>query len=388
MRTPRLRKTRPALFVLSLLSCPSVSSAQPDAFYVLQHDDVTVADLTAAGFEWLILEPTVDGGAAGDLSALQVQQIRTAGPCPKTALAYLSIGEAEDYRDYWDPAWVDANGDPIPGVAPDWLGPANPDFAGNYKVRYWDPDWQALMFGTPAGPDKTPLDRILDQGFDGVYLDIIDAYEFWSGPEGGFELTRMAARSLMIDFVEAIATYARVTRNHPELLVFPQNAAEIIRDDDGDLDAESDRYFAAVSGIGREDLFYDELTPQPPGEIAFSLLDLREFALRGKTVIVTDYCIYAGNPAPGPNSPRVADFHDGCRDEGFIPYAAYSDRDLNEIVVLESPPWSVAQPDAGCSGPVPLPCMAPAAVALTSVLLLLFGRWRLPGSRRPDQPRS
>ena len=44
---------------------------------------------------------------------------------------------------------------------------------GNYKVRYWDPDWQAIIYGN----HDSYLAKILSAGFDGVYLDLIDAYE-------------------------------------------------------------------------------------------------------------------------------------------------------------------------------------------------------------------
>jgi len=82
-------------------------------------------------------------------------------------IAYMSIGEAETYRYYWQNGWR-------PG-APEWLEDENPDWEGNYKVRYWDPEWQAIIFGAP----NAYLDRILAAGFDGVYLDIIDAYEYF-----------------------------------------------------------------------------------------------------------------------------------------------------------------------------------------------------------------
>ncbi|MCP4231664.1 MAG: hypothetical protein GY771_16155, partial [bacterium] len=81
----------------------------------------------------------------------------------RKVLSYLSIGEAEDYRWYWTSDWSSGN--------PDWLGPENPNWPGNYKVRYWDPEWQAIIFEYE--------DKILDAGFDGVYLDIIDGYEYW-----------------------------------------------------------------------------------------------------------------------------------------------------------------------------------------------------------------
>ncbi len=85
----------------------------------------------------------------------------------RLVLCYMSIGEAEDYRYYWQPGWSVGN--------PAWLEAENPDWEGNYKVRYWEPGWQAVIYG---GPDAY-LDRVLAAGFDGVYLDIIDAYEYF-----------------------------------------------------------------------------------------------------------------------------------------------------------------------------------------------------------------
>jgi len=45
----------------------------------------------------------------------------------------------------------------------------NPDWPGNYK--YWNPDWQTVIYGN--------LGKILAAGFDGVYLDLIDAFEIF-----------------------------------------------------------------------------------------------------------------------------------------------------------------------------------------------------------------
>lgn len=82
-------------------------------------------------------------------------------------ICYMSIGEAEDYRYYWNSSWKKN--------PPSWLEGENPDWEGNYKVRYWYPEWQNLIFGSPA----SYLDRILEAGFDGVYLDIIDGFEYF-----------------------------------------------------------------------------------------------------------------------------------------------------------------------------------------------------------------
>ncbi len=85
----------------------------------------------------------------------------------RLVIAYMSIGEAEDYRSYWDSTW---NVNP-----PSWLAKENPDWPGNYKVRYWDEEWRAIIFGS----DESILGYIVDAGFDGVYLDIIDAFEYF-----------------------------------------------------------------------------------------------------------------------------------------------------------------------------------------------------------------
>jgi cysteinyl-tRNA synthetase len=51
----------------------------------------------------------------------------------------------------------------------------NRQWKGNYKGDYWDPDWQAIILGG----ENAYLDKILAAGFDGVYLDIIDAFEYF-----------------------------------------------------------------------------------------------------------------------------------------------------------------------------------------------------------------
>jgi len=99
-------------------------------------------------------------------TAAEIAGLRTkAGGGTRLVLCYVSIGEAEDYRYYWQPGWSPGN--------PSWLEEENPDWPGNYGVRYWDPAWQAVIFGG----DDSYLGRVLAAGFDGAYLDRIDAFE-------------------------------------------------------------------------------------------------------------------------------------------------------------------------------------------------------------------
>ena len=79
----------------------------------------------------------------------------------------MSIGQAEDYRYYWQTDWL--------GGDPTWLGIEDDNWQGNYYVKYWDGDWKNIIFGN----DDAYLDKIIDAGFDGVYLDLVDAFEYF-----------------------------------------------------------------------------------------------------------------------------------------------------------------------------------------------------------------
>jgi len=127
--------------------------------------DDLVAAIAPAHYDCLIIDAFIDD------VPLTVAQVAALKVKPdggrRLVLAYMSIGEAEDYRYYWQSDWSTN--------PPDWLTEENPDWPGNYKVRYWMPEWQAVIFGSAAAY----LDRLLAAGFDGAYLDIIDAFEYF-----------------------------------------------------------------------------------------------------------------------------------------------------------------------------------------------------------------
>jgi cysteinyl-tRNA synthetase len=85
----------------------------------------------------------------------------------RLVIAYMSIGEAENYRYYWKPEWEDS--------LPQWIKEENQDWPGNFIVRYWEEEWKEIIFKN----EDSYLKKIMDAGFDGVYLDIIDAYEYY-----------------------------------------------------------------------------------------------------------------------------------------------------------------------------------------------------------------
>jgi cysteinyl-tRNA synthetase len=121
--------------------------------------------LRGTNYDILIIDLFYD---SDQLSTAEVASLKTkANGGGRLVISYMSIGEAEDYRYYWQPIWSI--------TPPSWLSDQNPDWPGNYKVRFWEPEWQALIYGSP----DSYLGRILASGFDGVYLDIIDAFEYF-----------------------------------------------------------------------------------------------------------------------------------------------------------------------------------------------------------------
>jgi cysteinyl-tRNA synthetase len=301
---------------------------------------LSLAALGASAYDLLVVDYSADGSAAGEFSAAQVAALRNSPGGEKLVLAYLSLGEAEDYRFYWDPAWVDRRGRPGPR-APAWLARVNAQWDGNYKVRYWDPAWQRLVFGAADGPAKSYLDRILDQGFDGVYLDLIDAFEYF-GP-GGPQPERPAAAAEMVDLVAALAQYARGTRGRPGFLVVPQNGAAILR---AVSEPAAQRYLEAVDAIGAEDTFFFGPRPEnnryrPQVE---TIADLGRFQAAGKPVFAVDYLTQRA---------KIDRFTRAAEARGYLPFATV--RALDRLPAGQTPGGGSAAGAGGISGSVASP---------------------------------
>lgn len=124
-----------------------------------------VEALSQTDFDLLLIDLFFDGEP---LTSAQVEALKTkANGGKRLVVCYMSIGEAEDYRWYWNPSWK-KNG-------PEWVMGENPAWKGNFKVKYWNEEWKKIIYSGTG----SYLSKILDAGFDGVYLDIIDAYEYF-----------------------------------------------------------------------------------------------------------------------------------------------------------------------------------------------------------------
>lgn len=278
-----------------------------DFVYQLQNIDLDALGQTE--FDLVIMDYSREGSDEEKFTADEISALKDSPGGQKRLLSYMSIGEAENYRWYWQKSWdANRNGKPDAG-APAWLGLSNPDWPGNYKVRYWDAGWQEIVYAY--------VDKVLDAGYDGVYLDIVDAYQYWE-PGGPGSPDHPAAEEDMVEFVKGIAEYARVTKGHPDFQVFVQNAEELSTHPD---------YVATVSGIGKEDLFYNGNRRQPISETNWSVTHLDVFKAAGKPVLVTDYVTK--------KRARIDSFYEKARTHGYVPFATR--RDLHVLPKYPGP---------------------------------------------------
>jgi cysteinyl-tRNA synthetase len=253
--------------------------------------------VAASGFDLAVVDHSRDGSKSGIFSDgdVALMQRKPDGE-RRIVLSYMSIGEAEDYRGYWKPEWKDK--------PPDWLEAVNPDWPGNFKVRFWHPGWRALIFGNP----DSYLDRIIDAGFDGVYLDIVDAY--WYFQEKG----RQSAAADMVGFVTALAVYARERK--PGFLIVPQNAEDLLA---------IEEYLAVIDAQAKEDLFFGHEGPDTPNTkevVAWPMQHLRLAVDAGKPVLLVEY--------PDKRDTISQAYAKGL-EAGLIPYATV--RDLDRLVI-------------------------------------------------------
>ena len=298
-------------------------------------NDGAIEPLVQSRYDLLVLEPTrsdrenTDFDTAGMVDRLHESEGSTAGS-RKLVAACIDIGEAEDWRIYWEEDWVapteEERGDP------DFLVTVDPDgWSGNYPVAYWDDRWKEIMI---YGEDSV-LQQVLDDGFDGIYMDWVEAYSD--------EMVMAAAQAgdldpaqEMIDFIREIREYARA--RNPQFAVIPQNAAEI-------LEFGGEDYLELIDAIAQEQIFFDgnadtewddpdsgdhrvpDLEEGEDGGYSRAFYEgwLEEYLEAGKVVLSVDYAAEPDN---------VAEAYDNATANRYIPYV--SRRPLDRLT--DTPP--------------------------------------------------
>ncbi len=84
----------------------------------------------------------------------------------RLVIAYISIGSAERYRYYWNSSWKLHE--------PDWIKKSYDGYPDEFWVEFWNDEWQKIIYGS----DDSYIRKIIDAGFDGAYLDNVEAW-YW-----------------------------------------------------------------------------------------------------------------------------------------------------------------------------------------------------------------
>lgn len=160
-------------------------------------DDYAVSQKDVQSFEMAIL----DSDSHPDLSLFSHKTI---------LIGYLSVGEAESYRYYWDKIKDD-----------DFILDENPNWKDNYFVDIRSEKWMNLIVF-----DLIP--RIIANGFDGIMLDTLDTAEYL---EDNFDSKYNGAKKSLVGLI------AKIRETYPELLIISNGGLSLMDDIAINLDA-------------------------------------------------------------------------------------------------------------------------------------------------------
>lgn len=210
----------------------------------------TVDEVIESGHEMIVLDFIPSEANNTDYPMAEVVSGLHNAPTPKLVLAYIDIGEAEDFRTYWEASWE-------PGD-PEWIVGYDPDgWEGNFPVAFWWDEWQEIWLGNGG-----QIEAIVDAGFDGVYLDWVEAYSDEQVIDAA-AADGLDAREEMIWWVTDIAERGRSLDSG--FLVIAQNAAELVTDDD---------YASVIDGLAQEQVWFDGgADNDPPGDCPLPRMD-------------------------------------------------------------------------------------------------------------------
>lgn len=162
--------TNPSLFKENNEDIKRLNDAKNFLFF-LNYDEYNseqelINELSKTNYDVILMDMFFNNGKP--FSKLAIEKLKTkANGGRRLIICYMSIGEAEDYRYYWKNQWDTQE--------PTWLEKENENWPGNFKVKYWDENWQKIIFGN----EDAYLDKALLKSYNGVYLDIVDAFEYF-----------------------------------------------------------------------------------------------------------------------------------------------------------------------------------------------------------------
>ena len=115
-------------------------------------------------YDLVIIDLFHDGAelSSAEVASLKIKQ----NGGKRLVISYISIGSAESYRYYFKDNWKEGK--------PNWIKKKYEGYEDEYWVKFWKKDWQEIIYGN----DDSYIKKIINAGFDGAYLDNVEAYYF------------------------------------------------------------------------------------------------------------------------------------------------------------------------------------------------------------------
>jgi cysteinyl-tRNA synthetase len=334
------------LHPLALADEPAKNPLKSVKTFMIQLDDLddpgAVDRLAKTGYDMLIIEPTfnIKGNEKFDAKAM-VKTLHD-GKAGRIVLAYLNIGQAENNRTYWHDDWhcaTNASDTSRPG----WLLAPDPDDATSYLVRYWRANWRRTLTNKNG-----VVSKIMDAGFDGVYMDWIDACDDDKVIDAA-DKDKVDPDKAMVDLITAVRKTVR--EQNPDGLVIAQNAPFLI-------DSQP-KFAAAIDGIcfedtwfsGKEDADWDspnagdilnkDANEDSPGGL---MREYQKYRQAGLPVFTVDYCVNPDNAAAVYRASAAA---------GFVPLVTRAPEDDITLTPPPGLPIALTPPQTPPQTPAP-----------------------------------
>jgi cysteinyl-tRNA synthetase len=204
----------------------------------------------------------------------QVDTLLRRGVLP---IAYVNIGEAEEYRWYY------------PDIKPGWLFGKNPNWPDHYYIDVNNTEWQQLVL-------ETILPRIFRKGFPGIFLDMVD----------------VASPNLHPSTREGVvALIGKIRREYPDKVIIMNDGTFLVDQVSGLIDGVCVESVFSSYNFGSKTYFM-----RPTNESDQRCDELKGIVKRfGTRIFLIDYAA-AGDAAT--KASVVAE----ARQHGFIPYVS------------------------------------------------------------------
>ena len=302
---PPKSATRPALAVspasAEVVRLARINSARSWGY---QLEGIKFDDVQRSPYDLLVVDATTGLAAQRPFRRDEVQALRT-NLMDRRAWCSRTCRSAK-------PKTIDLNilrPEYMEEDAPDWLMHENKDWKGNRIINFCSDGWQKTIFGDEQGnslyssDQLSPLYKLIDLGFDGVYLDRVDVYE-----EVGKQCPNAEER--MVDFVVKLAAHAR--KRNPYFMVVLQNAEDLLK---------HPRMVKALDAVAKESLFHgwgggdgsNSKATSSAADITWSTTRLNIAKKAGRPVFVVDYCA---------DRTRADLSVKSIRAQGYVPYIA------------------------------------------------------------------